>query len=100
MGDSLGDVAKSWLAGAVLPDGLFFEPKIWVNFGRPSIEDIDIFMAILSILLPNGVALGYIWWSFGIFFSVLICCNEKKWATRGAQVRGAFLQFEFDVEKI
>jgi hypothetical protein len=51
-------------------------------------EDVGIFMAILSILQPNSycqmgyhMAIWYILCSFGIFFPVLVCCAEKNVAT-------------------
>jgi hypothetical protein len=62
----------------VLPDGtLIFKPKIpiGVNFGGLAMEDVGIFMAILSILQPNCilyarlvlfVAIWYIFPRFGL----------------------------------
>jgi hypothetical protein len=46
-------------------------------------EDVDIVWPFLSILGPHGIfmAFWYIFWSFGKFFTVLVCCAEKNLAT-------------------
>jgi hypothetical protein len=55
-----------------------FKPNIpvWVNFGGPGMEYVGIFMAILSIVQPNGIFYGiwsivviwYIFPSFGMLY--------------------------------
>jgi hypothetical protein len=69
----------------VLPDGIISNQKS--QFGQIlqglAIEDAGIFIAILSILRPNGT---HTLWLFGAFcghfvhfFPVLVCYTEKIW---------------------
>jgi hypothetical protein len=74
----------------VLPDGIYFQTKN-LNLGKIleclAMEEFAIFMAILSILRPNGILwpFWYIFKSFGTFFPVFVYCAEKNLATlRGA----------------
>jgi hypothetical protein len=80
---------------------IFFRPNIaiWVNIGGPcnrrcwySLWTFCLFYGHYIIFWPFGthtylycghlvhfLVIWYILWSFGIFFPVLVCCNEKIW---------------------
>jgi hypothetical protein len=56
-------------------------------------EDVSIFMEILSILQPNGTSYGHlvhcvvIWY----IFTVLVCCTQKNMRTLVSSDVGGFL---------
>jgi hypothetical protein len=70
-----------------LPDGMFSNPKIQilVYFGEPwngkcwySYGHLEYLTSIWYMYI---VAIWYILWSFGIYFTVLVCCTQKNLAT-------------------
>jgi hypothetical protein len=70
----------------VLPDGILSNQKS--QFGKIleglAIEDVGIFMAILSLFygqMVHAMAIWYILLPFGIFFPFLVYCTEKNLAT-------------------
>jgi hypothetical protein len=63
-----------------------FKPKIplWVNFGGPCNGKSCFILRPFGLFygnLKHFMAIGYILWSFGIFFPVLVFCTKKNLAT-------------------
>jgi hypothetical protein len=51
-------------------------------------EDVGIFMAVLSILQPNGILWPFgLFWGHLVYFSILVCCTGKNLATQHSYQR-------------